>query len=246
MIAPILLAWMAGAGALSVDAFLDDFGARREHILALRAKYDQETITPDETLRSEGTMIYVKPQRIVFRSESEGTAFVIDALKAYDYDALLEQMEIFDLQDQPEAQALFLGFSSDSGRLKEAYDIAFFDPSDVEGADKGLVLRPKASEPGPPLFEQVRLWLRANDYLLVEILIVYDADSQVRIRLADLEVNPTDPPIDPVQTQISLPPGTVVLDSDNTTFDVGEDGLRIPEAVGVAVPPKAEEESPLP
>jgi hypothetical protein len=139
-------------------------------------------------------------------------------------------------------EALFLGFASDTSKLRKAYSIEFFEPAGAEGVAKGLELRPKPrpEQPATPdreavadeeqshFFERARLFLREADYLPVRIRTDVDHESQVDLRIVDLKLNATD---EPSILQVELPEGTKIIRNEELVETVGAGGKRIPETV---------------
>lgn len=236
----------ASPGETSVAAFLAEFAEKRSHIQGLTARFLQENVTPDETTPSTGEIVYVKPRRILFRYADPPVAYLIDGLRVYAYDAELEQVQIYDLGDDPQAEALFMGFDSDTARLKQAYDISLSEPEKTDCGKQGLVLTPKElpeaqdSEPVSPLFNKVRLTLRDEDYLPCFIHVFNDDDSEVRISVSGIVVNPA---LDPKQVQLAVPEGTRIVENEERVKIVGPGGLHLPEDPPVSLPPP---ESPAP
>lgn len=223
----------------SIDEFFAEFAKHRDRIAVLEARFVQRSITRDEAFTSEGTLVYARPKRIVFRYSDPEETYLVDTLRWYEYVAELKQLRIFQLEERPEAEALFLGFDTDSKRLQEAYHVELIEPGAEDIGAKVLVLRPKAAEADGAYFERVTLYLREEDYLPYRVEIVNDAESQVIHEFRDFRVNP---PLDPSQTQIALPEGTKIIEDDKFVEKVGPGGIRVPEA-GLPQPSSAEPDS---
>jgi len=164
-----------------LDAFLEDFAEHRVHLTALEAKFVQINYTTDfrgETDRLEkvGTLVYVHPRRLVFRYDD--IVMLIDRTRFYEYDPAIGQLQITTLGNDPQMEALFLGFEENLDALREAYALTLFDVGDDSCADFGLALNPNESgDPdAPPLFEEVRLYLRKGDYLPCRVYTGNDAE----------------------------------------------------------------------
>ncbi|MBX7258130.1 MAG: outer membrane lipoprotein carrier protein LolA [Candidatus Hydrogenedentes bacterium] len=217
-----------------VAAFLAEFAEKREHIQGLTARFLQENVTEDETTPSTGEIVYAKPRRILFRYADPSVTYLIEGLRVYEYDEQLEQVQIFDLGDDPQAEALFLGFDSDTTRLKEAYEIALGEPEKPDCGKKGLELTPRLkpdagqSDTVTPLFNKVRLTLREGDYLPCFIHVFNDDDSEVRISVSDISVNST---ATPMPVELLLPEGTRIIENEESVKTVGPGGMRIPEGL---------------
>jgi outer membrane lipoprotein-sorting protein len=214
------------AGEDPAGAFVAELAAHREQVETVRASFYQETKTPDQTMRATGTFIYVRPDRLALQYESDDAAFIIDGLRVYDYDGLLEQAQIFKLDDKPETEALFLGFSSDVDKLKQAYALDLIDPVEVPEAEWCLVLTPKPAEEGEPLFQRVYIWGGGPDYMPLRLLIVNGPDTRVVFRFSNAKVNAR---IEPGEASVALPEGTVIVHPDETVENVTRPGFILPE-----------------
>ena len=207
-----------------LEEFFADFAKKRDGMRVVEARFVQKNITPDEVSSSAGTIVYVRPRRIVFRYEDPEIVHLVDGLRMYEYDAELKQVIIYDLEDDPQTEALFLSFDDDTKRLREAYAVSFFEPG-KEGA-KGLLLVPKPKNNEIPFFERARLHLRAKDYLPYLVEIVNDEESRVIIKVEDLKVNGD---LEPRKVQIAVPEGTKVIENDVPIETVGPGGKWLPE-----------------
>jgi outer membrane lipoprotein-sorting protein len=233
-----ILIWAASIGAaenVAFDAFFKDFSAKRNDIQTLEARFKQENKTPEETRVTEGSVVYINPRRIVFRYEKPevGATYVIDGYRAYEYIPEIEQVEIRDIGDNPQAEIFFLGFEDNADALREAYNLELFDPQgtaeSAPGATKGLAIRPKPQEDQPVPFKEVRLYLRAQDYLPVRILVINDEDSKTLIDISGFGINQ---PLDPSRAQVELPGGTKIIENDRLVETVQIEGRRVPAPAG--------------
>ncbi|MCP4643329.1 MAG: outer membrane lipoprotein carrier protein LolA [bacterium] len=243
-----VLALAAAAEPPDFDAFFKDFTEKRDHIESLQAQFTQDSISPDDQYRSMGELRFMKPRRIVFHYDDPELVYIIDMLRVYEYDPFLEQVQTFNLADEPETEALFVGFDTDTKRLREAYDIAFVSPDDVAGATVALQLTPKpvpledpaadGQEAEAPLyFEWVRLYLRGKDYLPVRIQVRNDAETETIIQLDEYRVNGLKAP---QAVQVNLPEGTTIVEDEQIVETVGPEGKWIPRPVQViTIPPPA-------
>ena len=222
---------MGAASDNAFDAFFKDFSAKRDAIRTLEARFKQENKTPEETRVTEGSVVYVKPRRIVFRYEKPevGATYVIDGYRAYEYIPEIQQVEIHDIGDNPQAEIFFLGFENNADALREAYNLELFDPQGTAeaapGATKGLAIRPKPQEDQPVPFKEVRLYLREKDYLPVRIHVINDEESQTLIDIAGFKINE---PLDPARAQVEVPAGAKIIENDRLVETVEGGGRRIP------------------
>jgi len=235
-----------------VDAFFREFAAKRDGISALQAAFTQKTILPDETLEASGTILFVKPRRIVFRTDDPERVTLVDNDRGYEYDPEIRQLQMFDIEDNPRADIFFLGFANDITRLREAYDLTLFDVEGEPKGKRGIRIRPKADSGDEAYFIEVNLYLRDKDFLPHRIHIQNDAEAQVVIEVAepDTTVRP-----EPKQTQIFIAEKTKIVENDRVSEVVGPEGRWIPDAIllppeppkpaaAPAAPPAAVKETP--
>jgi len=234
---------LMAAGSQDFDAFFEDFAAKRNGIRTLEARFEQQSVVPEETLVSKGSLLYVKPRRMLFRYEAPDPTYLIDGTKAYQYEADLQQVQSYDLEDNPQTSVFFLGFDDDTSRLREGYQIELFTPDDGVESAKGIRLHPKTKESEEAYFQTIELCLRAEDLLPYRIHIVNDEESQVTIRVSDFVVNQ---PLEANADRIFLPAGTSIIEDDRLDRTAGEEGAYVPEKtlVGGAPSTPAEETKP--
>ena len=227
MIAPLLIALLS-APAGDLDAFLEKFQEKRAGIAVLEATFHRVNITEDEAFEVEGTLLYAKPRRVVFRHADEETPDVlIDGLRLYTTtDREMEQLDITDLEDDPKTEALFVGFEHDVKRLRKAYDLTLFDPQGKARAVQGMELRPKEDDGESGMFRSIRLYLREEDYLPVFVEIDQEGGARVEIRIHEYRINQ---PVDPKKTQFLVPEGTVIVENEESFEEAGPGGKWVPE-----------------
>ena len=231
----------------TVDAFLKTFAEKRAPIEKLEAAFTQDTVTPDETTRAVGRIVYERPRRILLEYSDPEVVYLVDGTRVYQYNAELEQVQIYDLESDPQMEALFLGFDENTERLREAYTLGIFDATDACGT-KGLRLIPlkvreespgdEAQEEQSALFQEVELLLREEDYLPCRIHVVNDAESSVEIRIDKTEVNAD---AGEATAQIEVPEGTSIIENEKLIEKVGAGGKRIPERPTPGAPPQPKE-----
>jgi outer membrane lipoprotein-sorting protein len=231
----------------TVDAFLKTFAEKRAHIEKLEATFTQDTTTPDESTRALGRIVYERPRRILLQYSDPNVVYLVDGSRVYQYNAQIEQVQIYDLESDPQMEALFLGFDENTERLREAYTLGIFDSTDGCGT-KGLRLIPlkerkestgeDAPEEQSPLFQEVELLLREQDYLPCHIHVVNDAESNVEIRIEKVTINAD---AGGVTAQIEVPEGTSIIENETLIEKVGAGGKRIPERPTPVAPPQPKE-----
>lgn len=233
------------AGSDSVEAFFKEFAQKRDGVETLEARFAQVNVTPEETISSKGTVAFVKPRRIVFRYEEpdEGVTYLIDDRKAYEYQPDATQLEIYTIEDNPQAEVFFLGFANNVDSLTKAYDVSLFDPKESEDVksfgeeaknmSKGLLLKPKENPEEAAPFQEVRLFLRRGDLLPAGIHVVNDDQAELYITIWDFQVNEA---FDRGKGEIRVVEGTKVVEDDQVQEVVGAGGKSFPEAQGASSP----------
>ena len=224
--ASMTLAGVANAETADIESFLKDFAARRDAIETFQCRFTQITLTSSDAAESTGTLVFVKPRRILFLYDEPKLQYMVDNLTMYEYDPDLEQIRIDTLEDKPEADALFLGFERDIARLREAYDVSLATKEESQAEGKVLKLIPKTVEGERPLFEKILLYLRDTDYLPYRLQI-RNTDNDVTYEFSDYVVN--DSAAKP-QSTIRVPAGTDVVRGDAPNERVGEGGKEFPDA----------------
>ncbi len=238
----LLGATLLGAADTAGDfeAFFKEFTAQRAAVKVLDATFTQTTVVPEETITTQGTLNFAQPRRFVIRTEDPKRETLLDHRRGYEYEADLQQVLIFDMDDNPEASIFFLGFDDDTAALREAYDVKLFDtPGEAQGP-RGLVIRPKATDENP-LFMEVSLYLREGDLLPYRIRIENDEESTVTLEISNFKVNAQEPFVAP---DIQVPEGTKIIENDQVIETVGPGGKRLPDALPLSAPASTSEDLP--
>lgn len=229
------LSYFLAATNETPESFLKELSLKRAAVGTLYAQMRLENTTPEQKTESRGTVLYIRPNRLVFRifdgeNEEAKQVFVVDSNKVYEYDASIEQLQIYDLGENREMRAIFSAFESDLTQLQDYYDIELFEPGDAaDRAVQGLMLVPKnLMEDRSRLFERVRVYLRDKDYLPTLIHVVNDADSEAVMYFDDLKVDPILPRH---ADQIALPKGTKIIENDDKVRTVRTEVEYIPESL---------------
>ncbi len=222
------MALCSAAEVDDLDAFFKEFADSRDALHAMQGRFTQKSIAPDEISTAFGSVTFIKPRRLIFRFESPATVNMVDGQDLYEYDPEFKQLDIYDLKDQPETEALFLGFEDTTERLRETYEVSFLEVRDMKGIAKGLSLLPKTNGEEPGLFREVKLFLREGDYLPVRIELRMDEETFVHYLIEDIRVNG---PITPEDSQIALPEGAEIIRDDELVETVGPEGKRVPDAL---------------
>ncbi len=216
-----------GQPADPFDAFFADFAEKRDGIRVLEARFSQQTVVPDEVITTQGTLLYAKPRRIVFRTEEPERVMLIDGGRGYEYEPEIQQCLVYDLEDNAQSDIFFMAFDSDTTRLRGEYDVSLFSIEDERGS-QGILVRPKAGSSAEEAFVEVALYLRDSDLMPYSIRIVNDEESQLIFVVTGIQVNGAPTAED---TQILLAEGTKVVINDQVSETVSAEGKRIPEAL---------------
>jgi outer membrane lipoprotein-sorting protein len=226
----------APASDATLDAFFADFARKRDAVLSLEARFTQKNVSPEEVVESSGSIVYVRPQHIVFRYDKPdaGTTYLMHGHRVYEYEPDVKQLQIYDLEKNPRTEIFFLGFDDNTTALRQAYDLDLFETDEKPLGSRGISLRPK--DPDSP-FREVKLYLRDTDYLPYRVHIMNDDDSEVVMSITDFAINGK---LDPGKTRISLPEGTKIIDNDQVVETVGPQGKAVPEDNLVVVEPLSE------
>jgi outer membrane lipoprotein-sorting protein len=221
----------------SLDAFFTEFAKKRDEIYCLEARFTQQNISPEETVDSNGAIVYVKPRHIVLRYEKPqaGVTYLMHGRSAYEYQPDIKQLDIYRLEDNPQTAIFFLGFDDNPQALREGYNVSLFETNDKPVGSKGINLRPKKAEDSH--FTEVKLFLRDVDYLPYKIEILNEDNSKVETVISDFVINGK---LDSTKTQIKLPEGVKIIDDDQVVETVGAGGKMVPEENVVVVAPLAE------
>jgi outer membrane lipoprotein-sorting protein len=221
----------------SLDAFFADFAKKRDAVHSLEARFTQKNISPEEVVDSSGSIVYVKPQHIVFRYDKPdaGTTYLMHGHRVYEYEPDIKQLQVYDLEKNTKTAIFFLGFDDDTKALRDAYDVSLLEVNEKPVRSRGISLRPKNAQEGT--FREVKLYLRDADYLPYRIHILNDDDSEVEITITDFAINGK---LDPSKTQIRLPEATKIIENDQGAETVGPGGKTVPEEHTVVVEPLSE------
>jgi len=220
---------------MTTHDFLRDLSSKRKEFSVVKANLKIENITPEQTTESHGSLTYVRPNRLVFRIFSGSTTeqtqvFLVDKSRLFEYDSSIQQMQIYDLSDNIDIQALLFAFENDLTKLEEHYRVSLFEPGDAaDRATQGLMLEPKEdAQHDTRLFERIRIYFREKDLLPTLIHVINDADSEAIMYLNDIQVVDT---IVEHEDQIAAPKGTTIIENDQKVRTVSDEIEYIPDPV---------------
>lgn len=205
---------------------LDLFTKNRAEIETLQAMFTQVNDTPDETYVSTGKIVYVQPRRMIMRYDDPPVAYIFTEEAAYEYDAELAQLRIYDMSQMPEMEALFMGLDNEPARLNEAYEVETLPPSAATKDSPSIRLHPRVEEGETPLFQHATLLLRKEDYLPHEVRISHGEDGANVIRLGTFTI---DEPLEKSERTLFVPEGTTIIRNDTFAGKVGPGGRTFPE-----------------
>ena len=210
------------------DAFFKEFTAKRAGIQVLEAEIVERTSQYEEVTSRNGRVVFGKPRRIVFRYSDSDPVMLIDDRRVYEFDAEEEQLQIYDIEDSPEASIFFLGFDDDPGALREAYDVRLFTVQNEQGT-QGIAIKPFKENLENAPFQEVSIYLRDGDFLPFRIHITFDDDTWMVTEFSNYKVNQS---LEASDTQIRVPAETRVIENGEVTIH------SVPEG-GVLMPPEA-------
>ncbi|MCC6796507.1 MAG: outer membrane lipoprotein carrier protein LolA [Candidatus Hydrogenedentes bacterium] len=235
----VVLALSAFAAEQPVEDFFAEFVAKREHIQTLTAKFRQDNITPDETRSSGGEIVFVKPKQLRIEYMDPKIVYAVDGSRVYNYEADLEQVQVYDVEDSPQLDAFFIGFDNDPKRLRDAYDVSLLEAPQGSCGQRVLKLVPKklASEDealSQP-YKEIRLLLRKDDLLPCKIEAISDEQTSFVMEISDYLINAAG--INP-SIRFHVPEGTKIIVNETDVSRVNAGGKELPEATStVTIPP---------
>jgi outer membrane lipoprotein-sorting protein len=203
----------------------------------LQADIVEYTSQFEEVTNRSGHVVFGKPRRIVFRYTEEDPVMLIDDRRVYEFDPQEEQLQIYDIDDSPEASIFFLGFDNDAGALREAYDVHLFTVENEQG-NQGIKITPFKENIDNAPFQEVSIYLRTEDFLPYRIHITFDDETRMWTEFSNYKVNKG---LEPSETQIRIPAGTRVIENGEVTIHSVPDGgqLMPPEAIDTPKPTDA-------
>lgn len=216
-----------------IDAFFAEFVAKREHIRTLTATFRQENVSPDETTASGGRIVFVKPKQLLFEYLDPKIVYAIDGQRVFEYEAGLEQVQAYDVEDSAQADAFFIAFDNDASRLREAYTATLDDAGQGACGQRVLKLVPKAAAtddaPLSQPYREIRLYLRPDDLLPCRIQAIADDESSVVVDIDHYEINSEGaaPSI-----RFHVPEGTKIVVNESDIETAGAGGRDLPAPAG--------------
>jgi outer membrane lipoprotein-sorting protein len=230
----VLLAFMLAQPATDFDAFFEEFAQKRDAIGSVQADFEQIVETPDETYTKTGQIAYKDPRQLAFRYDDPAQTLIMIDRTIYDYDVEVRQLNVQEVEDLKEAEALFLAFENNPDRLRELYDITVEnnpDTSRAECASRAIILEPKAAEAeAPGMFERSVLYLREQDFLPCMIH-VESQDTISYFYIRNYRINET---MDQGALSIVLPEGVSVVYNDILVDVTTEDDVEVPAELSAA------------
>jgi outer membrane lipoprotein-sorting protein len=208
-----------------VDEFFKEFTAKRKVVRVLRADFVQKTIAPDETLFTDGRLLYVQPRRVLFETEEPERILLADGVRVFEHEPPLKQCVAYSMEDNPQLEIFFLAFESDASKIRTRYAVRL-EPGE-DGAHV-LYLAPKPEDEDEAVFREVRLELDAENMLPRAIQVRMEEGSELRIDVKSAAVNG---PLKPEETQLNLPEGTTFIDENDQVERIRAEGKRIPKAL---------------
>jgi len=208
-----------------LDTFFKKYTESREKIDVLIATFQQKNIYPDEIYTTFGSLVFVKPQRMVFTTDEPKKYTVIEEKRIYEYEPDIKQITIYDLKDSAETELFFFAFAEDLNTLRKKYHVLPIRLSDERGK-QGISIRPFTDKEEDSSFEEIVLYLQDDTFLPYRLRIVNEDNVQTIVDFEHIEINNK---IRLEDTQIYLPPGTNVIENDKYKETITGEGKRIPD-----------------
>ena len=208
-----------------LDTFFKKYTESREKIDVLVATFQQKNIYPDEIYTTFGSLVFVKPQRMVFTTDEPKKYTVIEEKRIYEYEPDIKQITIYDLKDSAETELFFFAFAEDLNTLRKKYHVLPIRLSDERGK-QGISIRPFTDKEEDSSFEEIVLYLQDDTFLPYRLRIVNEDNVQTIVDFEHIEINNK---IRLEDTQIYLPPGTNVIENDKYKETITGEGKRIPD-----------------
>jgi len=224
-----MLLCLAGALAAPPDfeTFFQEFAEKRADIQVLEAQVEERTFEFGDVTLRRGRVVFGQPKRIIFRYDGDEPSMMVDGRRVYEYDPLEKQLQILDIEDSPESSIFFLGFDSDPGALRDAYDVRLFT-SENERGRMGIVIRPFKENADEAPFQEVSIYLQDGDYLPYRIMIELDDDARMVTDFSNYTINQ---PMAPSDTQLRIPAETRVIENGEVSIHaVPPGGMLVPPA----------------
>lgn len=217
----------------------------RADVEVVEAKFTETSTLPDEVLTTSGSLLYARPRRIIYRTKDPERTTLAEREFGYEYEPDLKQLIIYDLRDQPQVDAFFLGFHDDLRALREAYTVSTFATPDKQAGNVGVRLKPKAEEAADAFFLKARIFLREKDLLPYRIHVQNETNTFTTIDIdqESVVINGNPPP---ERTQIFLPEGTDIIRKGEPWRTVSEGGEHLPDPITFDDEPPAVEVEKLP
>jgi outer membrane lipoprotein-sorting protein len=193
----VCLSAVPARGATTADAVLAKLEKANEAVKDLRAKLTYTRAIPllDEKQTCEGTLAYLKPDRMVLKlGKPREEEIYTDGESWWVVSHRDKQVEHYKVADDQKAaqEASFLefGLGSDTAKLKESYRITLSDEKQKGDETRWtLKLVPKL-DGGPSRFSKIEVVVSSEGNLPVEIrLSESDGEIEHRFELADVKQN---------------------------------------------------------
>lgn len=227
-----LLVAVTAAAPPDMAAFSKDFAAKRSGIDRLQAQFLEVSLLPDEELSTKGSLLYVRPRRILYHTGEPDRTTLVDGNYGYEYEPELKQLSMYDLEEYPQVDAFFLGFDEDLESLSKTYVVELFTVQGETEGSLGIRLKPKPEDAEDAYFQKVEIFLRDKDYLPFRIEIDNEQDSKTFINF-DPTSYVINGPIKEEDTQILVAEGTDIILNNEVIRTTGAGGERLPDAAAL-------------
>ncbi|MBP8130483.1 MAG: outer-membrane lipoprotein carrier protein LolA [Candidatus Hydrogenedentes bacterium] len=212
------------------DAFVKEFAGKREGVRSLQARFTELSLLPDERLETQGSLLYAKPRRIIYRTDEPERVTLVDGRYGYEYEPEIKQLMMYDLEEYPQVDAFFLGFDEDIEALAQSYLVEAFTVVEDGRRSRGIKLKPKPEDKDDAFFSEVAIYLRESDFLPFRIYIDNEEDSKTIIEI-DESSYVINGALSEEETQLFVAEGTDIILNNEVLRTVGAGGERIPDPI---------------
>lgn len=211
---------VARAAVNDLDSFLHELDQRRPQIADITATFRQAKYAAlfEDTKVSSGEFVYRAPVDMLWKYEKPDQSFLrVSADDVRFYFPLLEQIEVYPLDDKRNMTSLMSSFNQDSAQLRKQYEITFLPRGsaklDFAGEavafpeSPGIRLVP-TDEGLAAQFSQIELWVEPDSFVPCAIIITEPTGDRTTFLFSDIHTNSG---VDDAALAFHAPPGTDVV-----------------------------------
>ncbi|GIX06298.1 MAG: hypothetical protein KatS3mg115_0701 [Candidatus Poribacteria bacterium] len=224
----VLLSGIAQRRPLTPQEVFANFQQAYAKLHAIQARFEEATVIAGERRTAKGEIIFQKPnllrQAYLDPNDPLVTAqlIVVDGENSWSYTPWLNQVTRKRLNPKT-AQEILPGAGPNFEKLPENYDLSLL--SDEAAAKRNmyhLEIRPKPTAQTPVVQEKLEVWIRAEDWIPVQIAYTNEAEevtTVITLTQVDLNAQPS-----PETFQFVPPPGVEVITITDSSVAEGEGG----------------------